>query len=596
MAKADKITKQKIDSPARRIEIELGDTKQPDVFYPQFKTKHWDNECNFSLRLNDADHAGGTVRTNQNKVEWERAGRIARMYEVDGAEDGGFEFEVELAEKPATNILEFTIQSKEFDFFYQPELTQDEIDRHAVRPENVVGSYAVYHKSKKGNYNGGKEYRAGKAFHIFRPHAIDANGVKEWCDLNIDESTALLKITIPQKFLDEAKYPIIVDPTIGYTTAPASYAEHGVSCRISTDYSPASNGNVVSISIYFGAATTSAIWRPVLYTGTPGGGYALVTYGGTASAATGTFAVKAVTGAAVATGSVYGQGIWFSNTQDLAYDAGTHTLRRQSPAWNETAAPPNPFAQVSTIANAEYGMYATYNASGTPTGTTYTQECTATLTLVDSVFKSESRILSEALVLSAVGVKAIQRTLIDPLVLADNLSKSISRTISDVVTLTDSVFKAIGRTLTEVVALADTITRSISRTISETVTLVDSAIKSVARTLTETITLADTLESLKAIFKTLTETITLNDTLGRRIERVFTEAVTITDTISKSISRTFSEVITLVSSAVGSLPTIIVRTIGHFTIHSLYGLMRTINDKTKSFILHQKGRDKTLDI
>lgn len=31
---------------ARRIVVEVGDSKQPGLFYPQFKTMHWNNECN----------------------------------------------------------------------------------------------------------------------------------------------------------------------------------------------------------------------------------------------------------------------------------------------------------------------------------------------------------------------------------------------------------------------------------------------------------------------------------------------------------------------------------------------------------------------
>ena len=38
------------DDPKDRIEVEIGDSKQPD-FYPQFKVMRWDNECNFSARL-----------------------------------------------------------------------------------------------------------------------------------------------------------------------------------------------------------------------------------------------------------------------------------------------------------------------------------------------------------------------------------------------------------------------------------------------------------------------------------------------------------------------------------------------------------------
>ncbi|GAJ08531.1 unnamed protein product, partial [marine sediment metagenome] len=74
---------------------------------------------------------------------------------------GGFEFEIVLKEKPATNQIVLDIQARGLRFSYQPPLTQQEIDRGADRPDNVVGSYAVYHATKKNN-----QYMTGKAFHM----------------------------------------------------------------------------------------------------------------------------------------------------------------------------------------------------------------------------------------------------------------------------------------------------------------------------------------------------------------------------------------------------------------------------------------------
>jgi len=212
--------KEKIADVARKAEIEIGDKKQPDLFYPQFKTKHWDNECNLSLRLVDSDYQGGILKTDQEKIEWERAGRKIIFYEKDiaEAEDGGFEIEVELAGKPASNVLEFSIQTKGLNFLYQDELTQEEKDRGLTRADNIIGSYAVYHSTKKNNTVGGKHYRSGKAFHIYRPYVEDANGNKIWCNLNIDTELEILTITVPQEFLNTAVYPVIIDPTFGYTS------------------------------------------------------------------------------------------------------------------------------------------------------------------------------------------------------------------------------------------------------------------------------------------------------------------------------------------------------------------------------------------
>lgn len=232
----------------RRIHIEVGDSKSPD-FMPQFKTMHWDNEVNFSMRLKEEDYSGAIVRESSGNTEWEKNGRIARMYEKDtGDEDGGFEFEVELASKPASNVLEFSVQSKGLDFFYQPDLTQEDILEGLSREDNIIGSYAVYHKTKKDNTVGENEYRTGKAFHIYRPWAEDANGDRVWCELHIDAETEEMTVTVPQDFLDNAAYPVIVDPTFGYTTLGGTAATLAGSTRLSK--APGTiTGTLTSISI-----------------------------------------------------------------------------------------------------------------------------------------------------------------------------------------------------------------------------------------------------------------------------------------------------------------------------------------------------------
>jgi len=209
------------------IVAEIGDSKQTD-FYPQVKFLHWDNECNFSVRLNQ-DITDSSFIQVDDKINWKSSDNKieVNLYDIStlsGCEYGGFEFETILYEKPKSNILEFTIETKEFRYEYQNELIEEEIANGYYRSENVIDSYAVYHKSKKNN-----KYKTGKAFHIYRPYIVDSDNNKTWCELNINEENKLLTITIPQDFLDKAAYPIIVDPTFGYTSIGAS------SFRVSSD-------------------------------------------------------------------------------------------------------------------------------------------------------------------------------------------------------------------------------------------------------------------------------------------------------------------------------------------------------------------------
>jgi hypothetical protein len=50
-------------------------------------------------------------------------------------------------------------------------------------------------------------------FEIERPWAKDANDQKVWCSYSIDGSQQG-SITVPQDFLDNATYPVLIDPTI----------------------------------------------------------------------------------------------------------------------------------------------------------------------------------------------------------------------------------------------------------------------------------------------------------------------------------------------------------------------------------------------
>jgi len=238
-------------SPQDRIQIEIGDSKQLD-FKPQFKVSRWDNEVNFSMRA--VEEAGATMVEKDGKVKYKGRDIEVHQYEKpDASEDGGFEFEWVLNKKPESNILRTTIQHKGLDFFYQPALTVEEIERGASRPENVIGSYAVYHTTKKNNVTGRNEYKSGKAFHIYRPHAIDANGVKSWCDLNITEGE--LTVTVPQDFLDTATYPVVVDPTFGFTSAGAStgtlYDSSEGRFGLATRFTLSEAGDLDTLSGYF---------------------------------------------------------------------------------------------------------------------------------------------------------------------------------------------------------------------------------------------------------------------------------------------------------------------------------------------------------
>jgi hypothetical protein len=204
------------------------------------------------------------MKEESGKIVWETANITYNFYpltkEQIGNEDGGFEYEMILKSKPKINKFNLEIETNNLEFYYQPALTQQEIEEKTKRPENVVGSYAVYHSSLK---NG--EYKTGKAFHIYRPKITDNTGDWIWGELNITDN--ILSITIDKKWLDNASYPVIIDPTFGYETAGASqkFLLGQMYCSV---FSSPSGGSVSQMAAYLsrgeviiGAQTRTAIYN-----------------------------------------------------------------------------------------------------------------------------------------------------------------------------------------------------------------------------------------------------------------------------------------------------------------------------------------------
>ena len=260
------VSNETLISKEKDFETEVGDIKQPD-FYPQVKVKRWENECNFSCRLIDTELGTPAVSYDKEKVVWSKGNLEAHFHNIGGftereasADEGVFKFDIILKSKPASNELQFSIQHKGLDFFYQPlELDAQEIADGCFRPPEACGSYAVYHKTMSGDFTkmGGKNYKAGQAFYLFRPKVSDADGKEEWGALNIDEAGGILTVTIPQSFLDTATYPVTVDPDFGYTTAGGASQSHENFIHFVDGVVGATGGTVDSITMSLSVTTAA---------------------------------------------------------------------------------------------------------------------------------------------------------------------------------------------------------------------------------------------------------------------------------------------------------------------------------------------------
>lgn len=177
-------------------------------------------------------------------------------------DENTLKFGVILAEKPASNVFSLKIDGwEDFNFCFQPPLANEDLDgstwqineRGGIsrRPSDVNGSYAVYHRMKRDHIIGQKNYATGKAFHIYRPKFIDANGNWAWADLHIENGDYI--VTVSQSFLDTAVYPVKANDTLGYTTVGASTDSGNNDVFIgfggSQTTMPASNGTASAIAI-----------------------------------------------------------------------------------------------------------------------------------------------------------------------------------------------------------------------------------------------------------------------------------------------------------------------------------------------------------
>lgn len=196
--------------------------------------------------------------------------------------DGGFKIDVLLTEKPDTNSFCYTIEGAEnYDFFYQPPLTAEEIAEGAFRPPEIEGSYAVYHKTLKNHVIGQENYATGKVMHIPRPQVWEIGNeekTKRWADLSYENGQ--LCVTAPQDFIDNADYTngVRIDPTFGYTTAGGTSLALGVTGNGAIFKSTLSEiGLLTRINIYMTGGSsvggTPKFFKCVIYndsSGSPG--------------------------------------------------------------------------------------------------------------------------------------------------------------------------------------------------------------------------------------------------------------------------------------------------------------------------------------
>ncbi len=183
-------------------------------FIPNINASKWHDQAWLNINHTDSIITTVSERLTGDQISI-TVGDLVHRYYID--KNGDLEYEIILDKLPKQNTISLDLAFADgLSFHYQPALTQDQIDLGFYRPDNVIGSYAVYWKERNNHF------KTGKFCHIYRPKAIDAKGVEIWLEQQIDEKSKTWTITIPQEWLDAAAYPVIIDPTLGYSTNPAS--------------------------------------------------------------------------------------------------------------------------------------------------------------------------------------------------------------------------------------------------------------------------------------------------------------------------------------------------------------------------------------
>jgi len=309
-----------------------------------------------------------------NKIEHKNA-KIGWYANRDPDNEDNFKFGIILYEKPAANVFQFQLEGwKNFDFFLQSPLKNENPDGStwednglggiSKRPIDVNGSYAVYHKTKANHIVGQTNYETGKFCHIYRPKFIDANGDMVWVDLKIIGGDYI--ITIPQEFLNTAKYPIKANDTFGYNTIGASSdtnANIQILCKSTS--TPGSSGTLTSVTFHARIYSTgSPELNPALYSdvsGTPTARLAYLNSGGTVCGANYAWVTTKLSYGSIASGTQYWIGMKSGVdgvNYEVHYDSGIdETSYNTNSTWGD------PFSIQGTISQRR-SIYATFTPSG----------------------------------------------------------------------------------------------------------------------------------------------------------------------------------------------------------------------------------------
>ncbi len=436
----------------------------------------------------------------------------ARSYTLTAAqsktEDGGLELEFVLSAKPSYNTLTIPLAFENVVFHYQPPLTEEYLKEDCEvwtetyvktrleerrRPENVVGSYAVYHTSKRNN-----ECKTGKICHIFRPKLVDTDGREAWAEFNRDaDKTGILTITLPQEFLDSARYPVVIDPTFGYTSVGASSWTNWYTYKGACKFTLSEAGTVTHVHFYPTGASDS--WRVALYSHSSANNRPLnrLTLSNLESCTANAWHTFDVPDVELAAGTYWLAWGHSTNTSSgVRYDSGGS----QQTHWDYYGTLENPWAHSSGgYENAVVSVYATYTTGAV------LKEVADSLGLSDAVLRHKPAIA----VLDGLGASDAVLDNKNPLIVADAVSLAdlievitgaIIKTVSDVIGTVDLALVNRQVAVADVMSVLDTVFRhKPAVSVLDVVSAAEAVLVSKLLATLDSLSLTDVLRVLKTL-------------------------------------------------------------------------------------------------
>lgn len=236
------------------------DDKQVD-HYPRVKILNLDNFNNYGLGI-DEEKTWGNKHTFTPGGEEKGRGSVATLENSNMKNECYttselFEWLIHIKKKPATNKIYFTTITKNANFYPQGPLTEQEIAEGCFRPDNIVGSLAIY-SPYRNHVIGDLNHMAGKVGHIPAPYVImpDASRVK--CDMYFEESWLVIEIPLDIYNNWDWKNDLPLDPTFGYSTVGGSNDNNGTpSSKLFDIFSTSPSGTLTGLSYYMYSGSTS---------------------------------------------------------------------------------------------------------------------------------------------------------------------------------------------------------------------------------------------------------------------------------------------------------------------------------------------------